>query len=86
MYLYAYVLVEVLVACGLVILLPRTACLWLAAIFLAAGIALPAILIAYANAFIPGDRSSFGMFATICAAVLALPGIIMALGGLLKGR
>lgn len=79
-YIYFYLLVGLGVSFAITTLLPRGLCFLLAAIALFLGVIAPLAIWSYANCFVPGDKSSYGMLGTILAVLFAPAGL--AIGGL----
>ena len=83
-YIGLYVMIGLMVAAGAYVILPRRVCIALGGITLLLGIVAPLGMWAYANHFVPGDRSGHGMLGTMMVILFAPAGIALTFLGLLK--
>jgi hypothetical protein len=85
-YIGFYVMIELMVAVGLYMILPRRFCIALGGIALLLGIAAPLGVWGYANLYVSGDPSGFGMLGTLMAILFAPGGIALTILGLMKAE
>ena len=83
-YITLYVMIGLLVSAGIFVFLPRRAILLLALNALALGIAAPLVIWSYANTFVQGDRSAYGMLGTLMVILFAPSGVALTFLGLIK--
>ena len=85
-YIGLYVMIGLMAAAGAYLVLPRRICIALGGIALLLGIVAPLGVWGYANLFVPGDRSGYGMLGTLMAILFAPGGIALTILGLLKAE
>jgi hypothetical protein len=79
-----YLVIGLIVAIFVAAILPRKICALGAAVLLILGIAVPFGLWTYANHFVTGDPSSYGMLGTLCVIFFAPAGIALGILAMLK--